>query len=741
MRIADDYRARRIGFVFQDYNLLEGDSVCANIRLGALLGGGTEEKAQEALRRVGLEEYASHLPCELSGGQKQRVAIARALVKDADVLLADEPTGNLDSRTSEEIFRLLQEVSRERLVIVVTHDEEFAQTYGDRIIRISDGEVVADSAPYAEKSAEVAETQSMLQKRTFPTREALVRGLKNFGDRKVRTVICVVSLFLSVLVMLIGQVWLSTSSEKIMGRTLPAYGETQTVFYQNTASQPSDDSSGTIYNIPEEAEGYIRERGVPCATAYPNGSGDYHIAISSMQEVRNLGFVLYDGAQELTGNSIYVSDFIVEEYFDLREAPEDYSAYIGREIGTSDEGAIAGIFRTDWRKYFTYSVDYKSGERYWDTMVRDGLSAPEYLHAMVLWDWMYNVIISPEYRFAHTSSFIINGNAFGLNADNKAVSFGKAYEIFVQTKAGRQTLGNAEIGLYNGLLPTVFGYMTETGRAEAVPEPDTGEIVVTDWVYRRFFPDDEDGVFSHIGEEITLSLEHVRSRKTDAEYTAQIIAVELKSGRDRNIIYCDPQDAVALKACCSGGERLFADLSALNSDQLTALLQGLREEYNVCTVNAISYGVYMEEDTFQKTGIVFALIAGIMLVISLLLIANMLSVMITDKRRAIGILRANGMRAKTISRIYLVKVILIGIIAFAFVTVFAFLAAWFLNFGMTFGTAIDPLHAVRWLAYECPTALISLGLSVFIPVLVALIPLRKINRLTPVDAIRGLGTR
>ncbi len=131
-RAADEYRARHIGFVFQDYNLLERDNVLANVRLGALLGGGTQERAAKALRRVGLEEYASHLPSELSGGQKQRVAVARALVKDADVLLADEPTGNLDSRTSEEIFALLQEVARERLVIVVTHDEESAKAYGER---------------------------------------------------------------------------------------------------------------------------------------------------------------------------------------------------------------------------------------------------------------------------------------------------------------------------------------------------------------------------------------------------------------------------------------------------------------------------------------------------------------------------------------------------------------------------------------------------------------------------------
>ncbi len=748
-RAADEYRARHIGFIFQDYNLLERDNVLANIRLGALLGGGAEEEVQKALRSVGLEEYATHLPDELSGGQKQRVAVARALVKDADVLLADEPTGNLDSRTSEEIFGLLQEVARERLVIVVTHDEESAHKYGERIIRISDGEVIADSVPYSQEDVQTPDAPlkaealppaapSAPAKHPFPAREIFLRGLKNFGDRKIRTAISIVSLFLSVLVMLVGQMWLFTNSEKIMGRTLPAYGEAQAIFYQNTASQPSDDSSGTIYNIPEEARAFLEERGVPCATAYPGGSMGYRILLSSMQEARDLGFFLYDGARELTQNSVYVSDFTLEEHFDLREAPEDYSAWVGQEISLGGEQTtIAGVFRTDWREYFTFTVEYDSdGERYWDRMVRDDLSAPEYLHAMVLWDWMDNILMTPEYHLLHTQSFRLNGNAFGLSAENRLSSFGKAYEIFVETGAGTETLGNAEINLFNGLLSASYGYMTEAGEAEAVPEPNAGEIVVTEWAYRRFFPDEEEGAFSHIGEEVTISLEHVRSHETDAQFTAKIVAVELSDGRDRNI-YCAPQDALVLKACCGNGERLFADFSALNAAQLTALLQGLREEYNVCTVNAISYNVYMEEGTFQNTGIVFAMIAGIMLVISLLLIANMLSVTIADKRREIGILRANGMGAKTICRIYLVKVLPIGVIAFAFVTAFAFLAAWFLNFGMTFGAAVDPLHAIRWLAYEWPTALISLGLSVLLPVLIALIPLRRINRLAPVEAIRA----
>lgn len=102
-----------------------------------------------ALEDVGLAEYADRYANELSGGQKQRVAVARALAKNSAVILADEPTGNLDSATGKEIFELLKKVSEKRLVVVVTHDREAANKYGERVIELSDGEIVSDSAPYA----------------------------------------------------------------------------------------------------------------------------------------------------------------------------------------------------------------------------------------------------------------------------------------------------------------------------------------------------------------------------------------------------------------------------------------------------------------------------------------------------------------------------------------------------------------------------------------------------------------
>ena len=148
----DTYRNRRIGFVFQSYNLIPHMTVLKNVQLSLTLAGISKEegreRALEALKKVGLEKQAKKKPNQMSGGQMQRVAIARALVNNPDIILADEPTGALDSESGVQVMELLKEVARDRLVIMVTHNGQLAEEYSTRIINLRDGEVVGDTAPY-----------------------------------------------------------------------------------------------------------------------------------------------------------------------------------------------------------------------------------------------------------------------------------------------------------------------------------------------------------------------------------------------------------------------------------------------------------------------------------------------------------------------------------------------------------------------------------------------------------------
>ena len=165
----DVYRNHRIGFIFQSYNLIPHQTVLGNVELALTIAGIDKEerrrRAKRALDRVGLENQYYKRPNQLSGGQCQRVAIARALVNDPEILLADEPTGALDTVTSKQIMDLIKEISGERLVIMVTHNPEIAEEYSSRIIRLRDGKVIEDTNPFSEKEEE-EECKNLLEEET-----------------------------------------------------------------------------------------------------------------------------------------------------------------------------------------------------------------------------------------------------------------------------------------------------------------------------------------------------------------------------------------------------------------------------------------------------------------------------------------------------------------------------------------------------------------------------------------------
>ncbi|MBR3338208.1 MAG: ABC transporter ATP-binding protein/permease [Bacillus sp. (in: Bacteria)] len=192
----DAYRNHRVGFVFQSYNLIPHQNVLQNVRLALTLSGIKKResirRAKKVLKDVGLEEHIYKLPAQLSGGQMQRVAIARALINDPDILLADEPTGALDSETSIQIMNLLKKISASKLVVNVTHNPDLADEYATRIITLKDGKITSDSNPYDGKiktdlSLVEAEKKSKKTKMTFLTAASL--SLKNLMTKKARTIL------------------------------------------------------------------------------------------------------------------------------------------------------------------------------------------------------------------------------------------------------------------------------------------------------------------------------------------------------------------------------------------------------------------------------------------------------------------------------------------------------------------------------------------------------------------------
>ncbi len=195
----DAYRNHSIGFIFQSYNLIPHQSVLSNVELALTLSGVSKQerrkRAIEALEKVGLSDQIHKKPNQMSGGQMQRVAIARALINNPDILLADEPTGALDSETSLQIMALLKEIARDRLVIMVTHNPELADEYSTRIIKLLDGKVIDDTSPYETEEIveEVKKEKKKKRAKNYKTSmsffTALSLSLNNLMTKKTRTIL------------------------------------------------------------------------------------------------------------------------------------------------------------------------------------------------------------------------------------------------------------------------------------------------------------------------------------------------------------------------------------------------------------------------------------------------------------------------------------------------------------------------------------------------------------------------
>ena len=190
----DTYRNHSVGFVFQSYNLIPHQTVLANVELALTISGvGKTERrkrAIEALQKVGLGDQINKKPNQMSGGQMQRVAIARALVNDPDILLADEPTGALDSKTSVQVMEILKEISKDRLIIMVTHNPELAKKYSSRIVKLLDGKIIDDSNPYKSSEEDVKKARNKKDKSgkaSMKFTTAVRLSLNNLVTKKGRT--------------------------------------------------------------------------------------------------------------------------------------------------------------------------------------------------------------------------------------------------------------------------------------------------------------------------------------------------------------------------------------------------------------------------------------------------------------------------------------------------------------------------------------------------------------------------
>ena len=348
----DAYRNHSIGFVFQSYNLIPHQSVLANVELALTLSGvgkaQRRRRAAEALEKVGLADQIHKRPNQLSGGQMQRVAIARALVNDPDILLADEPTGALDSETSVQVMDLLAEIAREKLVIMVTHNPELAERYATRTIRLLDGQVVDDSAPFDGREEKPRRVEVGMKKpsMSFPT--AFTLSLNNLMTKKGRTLLTSFAGSIGIIgiaLILSLSAGINSYIDQVQEETLSSY--------PITIQAESTDMSDLLTSLMgahrgEQGEGHDMERVYSSTVMYD--------MLNSMVEAEVQTNNLRDFKKYLDQGGGGISDLATIQYsydfaFDIYTRDED-GKIVKSDVMTMLEQAMTAMYGGDYSSYF-----------------------------------------------------------------------------------------------------------------------------------------------------------------------------------------------------------------------------------------------------------------------------------------------------------------------------------------------------------------------------------------------------
>lgn len=290
----DTYRNHAIGFIFQSYNLIPHQSVLSNVELALTISGVSKSerkrRAKEALTKVGLGEQIYKRPNQLSGGQMQRVAIARALVNDPEILLADEPTGALDSETGVQVMNLLKEIAKDRLVIMVTHNSDLADEYATRIVRLKDGLIIDDSDPYEPTDEELAEAEPRAKVKKGNKKQAsmsfftaLGLSLNNLSTKKGRTLITSFAGSIGI----IGISLILALSTGIQNYVNAIQRETLTA-YPLSITRSQSDLFSVMMRTREIAEGDREERNDNAVYLNPRMYDLFNAAIGNDEEENNL---------------------------------------------------------------------------------------------------------------------------------------------------------------------------------------------------------------------------------------------------------------------------------------------------------------------------------------------------------------------------------------------------------------------------------------------------------------------
>lgn len=724
----DAYRNDYLGFIFQEFNLLADLNVRDNVALSLQLNrsGDVAQKASAALLEVGLNDsYLTRRIGELSGGERQRVAIARCIVKDSKLILADEPTGNLDSATGENIWNILKKISETKLVVVVSHDRDSVERYADRVIEIADGKVVSDTGADEQPVDTVQAQKFVSQKFSFTT--ALKLGWGNVRSRVAKTVSVTFLLVFCTLALLITQMFLCYSVPRTVGSYVSDYGVPFVLVKQQIDGRDKEGNVTTVNGILKpKTEKLIADR-TDCIV---------NCTVTSSEQLRKLGLEFVGEVLEPVGNSFYVTA-------DFLDSAIKNGAFV----------TVDGVATPIVREYHSYAFlvgkqVYLSPQANQDANefptlcgIIDSASVPKTVSG-----YMPPIFVSEnfgDYYWAGLPDYSQSYN--NSNSEDVVAHFGDiSYNgyFFVSAQAGRQVAmkeqnvadyvcNDDEIVLSYEMLAAVFDvgpkyeYFQVRGSYEqivACPEQvgsklhfaigdvetgqtlvDLGELTLAGVSFAR--TDDS----SDNNKNCVLSPSNYNKVVNTLRSGAQILVVTKDMRDPSSLLYrLDRRNAITLM----GG-----------------MVQTKQGEVKDCVAVANNL-----EASLLQLAITAGVIALILIAVLVLMICNLIGCGISDRQRDIGILSALGTPRRGVSAVFLSEVAIVAAVSLALTICLAFGFAAVCNKVYSDGY-VQSLHFFR---VDIVTVLTVAASSVALPMLAALIPLRKIAKLRPIDAIRHL---
>ncbi|HAL30100.1 MAG TPA: sulfate ABC transporter ATP-binding protein [Coriobacteriia bacterium] len=643
----DAYRNNSVGFVFQTYNLITHLSVLDNVEMGLTLSGvpaaEKHAKAVEALERVGLKDHIHKKPNQLSGGQMQRVAIARALANDPDIILADEPTGALDTVTSGQVLDLIKEIAADKLVIMVTHNPELAEEYADRIVRFQDGHVISDSNP---RRASRGEQGYQLKKTSMSFLTALKLSGRNISTKKWRTT-------LTALASSIGIIGIALILSLSNG-----FGVQVDQFQNDALSEFPVIIAPTSMEMDAETMDEMRGE-LPASRLM--GETEY----ADTQEI-----ALYDPADE----TIAHINVITDEYVEYVQAidPEicngvGYLRMVGMNLLREADGEIvpASISIGTTRADGMQSMSSGAGDL--SSMSGVGLSSyPEPLDSASTPYLEKNYdLLSGEYPTEMTDLVLVVDN---MNRIDRAVFEKLGFDVETADEIPFDELVGVELKLIDN-----DDYYAKTPMGNFVPGADYGAMFDSEnsTTLRisgvvRLKPDVAIGL---VGNGIAYS-DRLVQLVTDSAADSAI--VKAQQDADYNVITLEAIDEgqKSMNLAYLGGESvpLMMFLYPTDFESKDAVLAYL-DDYNVGLdeADAVIYTDLAESVTEMTGGImdgitlVLVAFAAISLVVSLIMISIITYISVLERTKEIGVLRALGARKKDITRVFTAETFIIGV--------------------------------------------------------------------------------